>query len=471
MTRKSMAHKSRTGLSRTGFLKTGFLKTEPGRRLAAALAAVAVLGVAGCGGSSGGSGGGSGGGGGKGDTTGVTATSVKIGAHYPLTGPAAPGYSKIGPAAKAFYDYVNDNGGVYGRKINFVYKDDSYNPANTVSVTRQLVLQDKIFAMTGGLGTPTHTKVVDFLNQSKVPDLFVASGCICWDEPDKHPYTYGWQSDYLREGKVLGKYIADKFAGKKIAYFYQDDDFGLDGMKGLDQFIPKNAVVTRQPYQPGNTNIGPQLTAIAQAKADVVVSLSIPAYSALLKLGTLKAGIKPQLVLSNVGSDPVTLGGLLEAYAKQGGTTVKGSELLEGIISDAYLPAYLGPDAESNSWVALFKKVNDKYQPGTEFDGNVEYGMAQAYTFVQALQKVGQDLTREGLMKALDGGGFTGPTLAPFGWGPDSHSGVTGVQVVKITGGVPVPDGPPMTTDAGSGPLTPVTTTPATAPANGIPTS
>ncbi len=270
---------------------------------------VLALTATGCGGSDSdpGSGGGAGG-----DTTGVTDTSVKIGAHYPLTGPAAPGYSKIGPAAKAFYDYVNENGGVNGRKIDFVYKDDAYNPANTVQVTRQLVLQDKIFAMVGGLGTPTHTKVVDFLNQSKVPDLFVASGCLCWDEPDKHPYTFGWQSDYYREGKVLGKYVADNFAGKKIAYFFQNDDFGQDGVKGLDQFVPQDQVVTRQNYQPGNTDIGPQLTAIAQAKADVVVSFSIPAYSALLKLGTLKLGISPQLVISNVGSDPVTLSGLLE---------------------------------------------------------------------------------------------------------------------------------------------------------------
>jgi len=439
------------------------------RRWMAVLAVAAVLTAAGCGGSDGDSGGS--GGGSAGDSTGVTATSVKIGAHYPLTGPAAPGYSKIGPAAKAFYDYVNDNGGVNGRKIDFVYKDDAYNPANTVQVTRQLVLQDKIFAMVGGLGTPTHTKVVDFLNQSKVPDLFVASGCLCWDEPDKHPYTFGWQSDYYREGKILGKYVADTFAGKKIAYFFQNDDFGQDGVRGLDQFIPKDQVVSRQNYQPGNTDIGPQLTAIAQAKADVVVSFSIPAYSALLKLGTLKLGISPQLVISNVGSDPVTLSGLLEAFAKQGGSSVKGSQLIEGNISDAYLPAYLGPDAATNSWVALFKKVHDKYLPDTVFDGNTEYGMAQAYTFVQVLQKAGKDLTRESLLKALEGGGLTGPTLTPFGYSADSHGGVTGVQVVKIVKGVPVPQGEAATTDAATAPITPYTGTLATAPANGIPTS
>jgi branched-chain amino acid transport system substrate-binding protein len=436
------------------------------RQRAMAGLAVVVLAVAGCG-SDGDSDGGTEAG--AGDSTGVTATSVKIGSHYPLTGRAAPGYSKIGPAAKAFFDYVNDNGGVNGRKIEFVYRDDAYNPAQTVQVVRQLVLQDKVFAVVGGLGTPTHTKVVDFLNQSKVPDLFVASGCLCWDEPDKHPYTYGWQPDYYREGKILGKYVAEKFSGKKIAYFFQNDDFGQDGVKGLDQFIPKDQVVTRQNYQPGNTDIGPQLTAIAQAKADVVVSFTIPAYSALLKLGTLKLGIAPQLVISNVGSDPVTLSGLLEAYAKQGGANVKGSQLIEGIISDAYLPAYLGPEAASNSWVKLFQKVHEKYLPDSVFDGPTEYGMAQAYTFVQVLQRAGKDLTRESLLKALDAGGLTGPVTTPFGFSADSHTGATGVQIIRITKGVPVPDGPPSTTDAATGPVTPYDGTPAEAPANGIP--
>jgi ABC-type branched-subunit amino acid transport system substrate-binding protein len=436
------------------------------RRLLIASAAVVVLATAACGGgSSASSGSGS-----SGDTTGVTTTTVKIGSHYPLTGPAAPGYSKIGPAAKAFFDYVNDNGGVNGRKIDFIYKDDAYNPAQTVQVVRQLVLQDKVFAVVGGLGTPTHTKVVDFLNQSKVPDLFVASGCLCWDQPKEHPYTYGWQSDYFREGKVLGKYVADNFAGKKIAYFYQDDDFGQDGVRGLDAFVPKGQVVSRQKYQPGNTDIGPQVAAIAQSKADVVVSFTIPAYTALLKLATLKLGINPQLVVTNVGSDPVTLSGLLEAYAKQGGATVKGSQLLEGMVTDGYLPTYLGPQASSNSWVQLFKKVQEKYLPSTVFDGNTEYGMAQAYTFVQVLQRAGKNPTRESLLAATNANGLTGPELAPLGYSSSSHTGVLGVQVVKIVQGVPVSQGPAYTTDNVAGPLTPVTATPAVAPANGIPT-
>ena len=116
-------------------------------------------------------------------------------------GPAAPGYSEIPQAIDAYFKYVNANGGVNGRKLKMIARDDGYNPTNTVKVTKQLVLQDKIFAMLGGLGTPTHTKVVDYLNASRVPDLFVSSGCLCWDQPKEHPYTFGWQPDYIGRGQ------------------------------------------------------------------------------------------------------------------------------------------------------------------------------------------------------------------------------------------------------------------------------
>src|SRR5579859_7624504 len=133
--------------------------------------------------SSGGSSGSSGGSGGA-TAPGVTATSITLGTHQPLTGPAAPGYSEIAPASQDFFDYVNANGGVFGRKIHLIIKDDAYNPTNTVNVVHQLVLQSKVFAIFEGLGTPTHTKVVGFLNATKVPDIFVASGCPCWDKGD-----------------------------------------------------------------------------------------------------------------------------------------------------------------------------------------------------------------------------------------------------------------------------------------------
>ena len=424
--------------------------------VATAVTAVAALMASAC--SSGGS---------KGSSApGVTSTTVTIGSTQPLTGPAAPGYSEIAPAAQAYFNYVNDNGGVNGRKITMKYLDDAYNPTQTLTLTKQLVLQDKVFAIVGALGTPTHTKVVDYLNQQRVPDLFVASGCSCWDQPKQHPYTFGWQPDYVVEGKVLGDYITKTYAGKKVAYFYQDDDFGRDGMKGLDTYVDKSLVVSRQPYQPGNTDVAAQVSAIARAKPDVVVLETIPAYTALFKLTALKLGFSPTMVVSNVGSDPITLSGLLESFAKQAGASVKGDQLIEGIVTDSYLP----PIADtSNSWVTLFKKVHDKYLPKLPFDGNVGYGMAYAYTFVQALQAAGKNPTRQKLVDALEKGGLTGPGLVPYRYSSSSHAGFTGVQVGTIKSGAITVSGTPMTTDDGTGPITPYTNQQPAAPGNGVP--
>ena len=399
---------------------------------------------------------------------GVTDTTVTIGSTDPLTGPAAPGYSEIPAAMQAYFSYINANGGINGRKITLKYLDDAYNPTQTVTLTKQLVLQDKVFAMVGALGTPTHTKVVDFLNSSRVPDLFVASGCTCWDQAKTHPYTFGWQPDYTVEGKILGQYINQHFAGKKVAYFYQDDDFGRDGVAGLDKYIPANQVVGRQSYQPGNVDVSAQVAAIANAKPDVVVLETIPAYTALFKLTSLKLGFAPTLAVSNVGSDPTTVEGLLQAFAKQAGASVQPDQLIEGMVSDTYLPS-LGDT--SNSWITLFKKIHDQYLPKLPFDGNVGYGMASAYTFAQALAAAGKNPTRQGLIDALQKGNLNGPGLVPFRYSSSSHAGFTGVQVGTVHSGQLVVTGTPLTTDDAAGPIAPYNASPTTAPANGIPSS
>ena len=282
---------------------------------------------------------------------GITANQILIGSHQPLTGVAAPGYDEIAPASNAYFQYVNSRGGIYGRKIVYKYLNDQYDPTITSTVVHQLVLQDNVFGIFDGLGTPTHLAVVKYLNSSKIPDVFVASGCACWNAPSTLPYTTGWQINYIREGKILGNYIKQHFAGKKIGYFYQGDEFGLDGVKGLDYEIPKSQVVAREAYNPLVTNVAPQVTALKAAGAQVVVSFSVPAFTALLELNSLKLSFSPQLVVSNVGSDPITLAGLLEAYAKQGGASVSGSQLTQGIITDGYTPS-LG--STSNSWIQLF---------------------------------------------------------------------------------------------------------------------
>ena len=377
---------------------------------------------------------------------GLTKTSVLIGSHQPLTGPAAPGYSEIAPAAKAFFQYLNAQGGVNGRKINLIYKDDGYNPTKTVDVTKQLVLQNKVFAIWGGLGTPTHTKVVDFLNSSRVPDLFVSSGCPCWDDGNKHPYTFGWQPNYTIEGKVLGQYIKQKFPGKKVGVFYQDDDFGQGGLAGLKEQLGSQ-IASAKPYQPTVTTVAPQITAIQKSGAQVLVDFSIPAFTALERLTSFKLGYKPQLVVSNVGIDPTTVGGLLKAFSKG----KAGTALIEGAITDAYLPSTADT---SNSWVQLFKKIHDQYDAKAPFDGNVEYGMASAYTFAQALKNAGKNPTRQSIVNAVEQGGFTGPGLVPFRYSKSEHGGYGGGQIATIKNGQIVVQGQPMVTDPGTGPIT-----------------
>ncbi len=397
---------------------------------------------------------------------GITPTTITIGSHQPLTGPAAPGYSEIAPASSAYFAYVNAHGGVYGRKIVYKYLNDAYDPTTTASVVRQLVLQDNVYAIFNGLGTPTHLAVVSFLNSEKVPDAFVASGCECWNQPTTYPETFGWQIDYVREGKILGQYVKQHFAGKKVAYFYQDDEFGMDGVKGLDYEIPASMVVSKQSYVDTNVNIAPQVAALRASGAQVVIAFSIPAFTALLKLNSLKLGFSPQLVVSDVGADPITLSGLLEAFAKQGGATVNGNQLTNGIITDNYLPAL----STSDSWYVLFKKIHDQYEPKAPLDGNFFYGMSVAYTFVQAMLKAGRNPTRADLVTAIQAGLPQGPVVAPFAYSSDNHAGATGAYMAVIKNGVGVQQGPVLITDtSASGPITTFTGTQPQAPASGIP--
>ncbi len=399
---------------------------------------------------------------------GVTATTITIGSHQPLTGPAAPGYSEIAPAANAYFQYVNANGGVYGRKIVYKYLDDGYNPTTTASVVRQLVLQDGVYAIFNGLGTPTHLAAISFLNSQKVPDLFVASGCDCWNNPSTYPETFGYNLDYISEGKILGQYVAQHFKGKKVGYFYQNDEFGQDGVKGLDDEIPASTVVSKQSYVPTNVNIAPAVAALHAAGAQVIVAFSIPAFTALLKLNSLKLGYNPTLVVSNVGSDPITLGGLVTTYAKAGGATVNGSQLINGIVTDAYLPVL----STSDSWYVLFKKIHDQYEPKAPLDGNFLYGMSVAYTFVQAVFNAGRNPTRASLVSAVNAGLPQGPVVAPFAYSSTNHLGATGAYIGTIQNGVVVQQGSVLTTDpTATGPITTYTGSEEQAPASGIPSA
>jgi ABC-type branched-subunit amino acid transport system substrate-binding protein len=396
---------------------------------------------------------------------GITATTITLGSHQPLTGIAAPGYDEIAPAANAYFQYVNAHGGIFGRKIVYKYLDDGYNPANTTTVVHKLVLQDNVYAIFNGLGTPTHLAVAPFLNQEKVPDVFVASGCECWNAPTTWPYTFGWQLDYVREGKLLGHYIEQAFPGKKVGVFYQDDEFGQDGLKGLKLIVPAKQIVAAQNYNPTNIKIAPQVAALKASGAQIVVSFSVPAFTALLKLTALGLKFNPQLVVSDVGSDPITLAGLLASFAKNK-TAGFGNSLTQGMITDSYLPS-LGDT--SNSWIQLFTKVHNTYIPKLPLDGNVGYGLAVGYTFVQAMLKAGRNPTRQDLVNAINGGLPQGASVAPYAYSSTNHNGITGAYMAKTVNGALVALGPTLVTDttASGGFSTPPT--PPAAPASGIP--
>ncbi|GGS31487.1 ABC transporter substrate-binding protein [Actinokineospora fastidiosa] len=394
------------------------------------------------------------GGGGSGDPApGVTDDTVLIGTHQPLTGPAAPGYSTISAGAKAMYSHINDNGGIHGRKIEYRVEDDGYNPTRTVEVVKKLVLQDEVFAIVGGLGTPTHSKVVDFLNTEGVPDLLVASGALMWDDPAKSRMTFGFQVDYTREGKILGDYIAKTFPDAKVGVFHQNDDVGRDGMAGLEKHV---TITSAQGYDPANTDVLPQITALKQAGADVVVCECVPAFTALAILTSARIGYKPKFVVSSIGADPRTLTGLLSEFGKRAGAEVSAPQLLTGLIGAGYLPDV---NLTSDPWTALFREVHQKYIPDVPLTNTVVYGMAQAYTFAQALKEAGRDLTREGIIKVMESGVLTGPGLTPFAFSPESHSGYTGAYVFTINadGNTTVVQ-EPVVTDRGDGPIEPAPT-------------
>jgi ABC-type branched-subunit amino acid transport system substrate-binding protein len=418
--------------------------TRSSRPLTRILAAATVVStLAACGGGS--DEGGGGGGENEASDIGITEDSIKIGAHYPLTGVASPGYSEIPTGVQCYFEFVNDAGGVNGRQIDYTYRDDGYNPTNTSSVVNELVLQDEVFMIMGGLGTPTHSAVLDFLNGEAVPDLFVASGSLLWDNPEENPYTFGWQPDYEIEGKIIGQYIADNFPDAQVGLFLQDDDFGENGEAGIRQYID-DQIVAAERYVPGNTDVGPQIAALQAAGADFVVGFNVPSYTALSQLVALRLGYQPQWFYSNVGSDPALVGSLLANFS-QG--AVSDASLLDGALTTEYLA---GVDSTEDPWVQLWQRVWDECGTAEgELTNFRVYGMAQAYTTIQALQAAGQNPTRDGLVEAVEqaGGDFEGPAFAPFRYSADRHAGISGMLVSRIAGATAEDLTPVLITDNG----------------------
>jgi branched-chain amino acid transport system substrate-binding protein len=393
----------------------------------------------------------------------VGSSTIVFGTHQPLTGPAAPGYSQISAASQAFFNYVNAHGGVYGRDLRLLIMNDAYNPTETAGAVEHMVLYNNVFGIFEGLGTPTHLQVKPFLNAYQVPDVFVGSPCPCWGNGKADPFTYGWQPSSTIEGKILGWYIHRHLAGQRVGVLYQADAAGRAALAGLRAEVP---VAAAQSYRAGQTTVETQLRAIKRSGAKVLVNFTLPAYTAMGVLSLLKLHYGPQLVVWNGGVDPITVARLLDRYSSG---AVHGYGLIEGAITDAYLPS---PSDTSNPWIRLFRNVDAQYDSGVPFNTNVEYGMASAYTLVQALRAAGPTLTRQSLINAINSRGSTwhGPGLVPLHYSAVDHSGFTGTRLGRIHDGQLTLFGAPLTTTAKPGaPIRPYRRAQPPPPVNGFP--
>ncbi len=324
---------------------------------------------------------------------GVTATEVKIGGTFPLTGVASL-YKTIPAAEKAYFAYVNDNGGVNGRKINFEVLDDSYDPSKTVPLVQQLVEQDKVFAVVGSLGTAPGLATWGYLNSHKVPQVLLATGDSYWGfSAKKYPWTMGWQPDYPGESKLYGKYLAQNMPTAKIGVLFQNDAYGKNYYAGLRVGLgaKKSNIVSAQSYDATSTSVAQQVLALKAAGANVFVVFALPTQTIGALVTATKVGWKPDAtIINNVSANPV----FLKIAASNGGD-------VNGVISTNYINYVTTVNAQT-AGAKLATSIISKYAPALDLnDSNVVYGLGAAWTFTYALKKAGKNPTRAGLMKAL----------------------------------------------------------------------
>jgi ABC-type branched-subunit amino acid transport system substrate-binding protein len=357
---------------------------------------------------------------------GVTAKEIKLGITSPKTGTVALSYGKLPRAMKAYFDYINDNGGVYGRKINLISRDDKYLPQQAATQTRNLVLSDKVFAIVGALGTATHTKayVAAQLAKNNVPDLFVNTGFSGFDDKTKYPTTFLVLPSYAMEAKTIAKLIADTPTLKPMPSFLiaQDDEFGKDGVKG---FALAGHKFADSPILYPAGSLSAALAEGALAKINAAVPAA--AKPVMVLMGTtdstaliLKAAEKLSLtsrftwIAGSVGGDANTLLAL---------------GVKPATIDGAYAASFF-PDAKDTTdpYVAQFMKINEKYNKADSFDNVVLQGMNSAMLTVQALRAAGKNLTRAGLMKAIEdkGSTFASAGLTPLNYSATSRVGYNG---------------------------------------------
>ena len=381
--------------------------------------------------------------GGSAATPGVTAKIVTIGGTFPFSGPASS-YAPIPVGMQAYFSYVNakkTNGkrGVFGRQIKFNAVDDGYNPALTVQKTKQLVEQDHVFALVGGLGTEPQEAVTAYANQQKVPQIYVSTGATEWGARDKHashPWTIGWQPDYQAEGAIYGRYIVKNLPSAKIGIIYQNDSYGRDYIDGLSSGLGshKSQIVSQQGFEVTDTSVTNQVIALRRAGVDTLMIFGTPTPTIRTYSTMAAVGWKPQNIFLNSVSATDYFMGI--AVAKAGAAEVNGS------ISTYYTKDPANPTWNNDAGMKLYKSIMAKYAPSNArvTDGLYLYGMAKAYTFVQALKAAGPNPTRAGLMKAvLNMNDKTNPFLLPGVFtktGEGDYFPISQQQLIRFNNGV-----------------------------------
>jgi ABC-type branched-subunit amino acid transport system substrate-binding protein len=337
---------------------------------------------------------------------GVSPSTVVLGGTVPLTGEAAA-FGSVGPGAKAYFDYVNASGGVNGRKIDYRYYDDAYNPAQTVQLTRKLVEQDRVFAIFGSVGTANNLAIRDYLNAAKVPQLFVADGSQQIGRSSaRYPWTMGFLMSYRGEGDVYGKNIVRTRPRAKLAVLYENTDLGRDMLTGLTRAIAGKGprLVARQSYELTSSDVSSQVARLKSSGADTLLLFATPKFFLQAVVATQKLGWKPQLYIASVSIEP----GIM-AIARFNAPT-----LTKGALSIAFVKNPNDPVWAKDRTVALYRTIMRKYDPaGKPTDVYNWYGMTVAWTMVQTLRKAGPNLTRAGVLHAAQHLDLTNPFLLP----------------------------------------------------------
>src|SRR6202790_1078480 len=321
---------------------------------------------------------------------GATDTEIKIGNIMPYSGPASA-YGVIGKTEQAYFNKINAEGGINGRKINFISYDDAYSPPKAVEQARKLVERNEVVFVLNSLGTPSISAIHKYMNSKKVPQLFVATGATKWNDPKDFPWTMGWQPNYQSESRIYAKYILKEKPDAKIVVLYQNDDYGKDYLKGLRDGLGAKAasmIILEESFETSEPTIDNHIVKFKSTNADVFVNISTPKFAAQAIKKIAEIGWKPLHILNNVS---ISIGSVIKPA---------GFENAQGIISAAYLKDVSDPQWENDPGMKKFLAFLAKEFPeGNRLDNNVVTGYGVVQTVVQVLTKCGDNLTRENIMK------------------------------------------------------------------------